>query len=573
MRKVITLLLCLLLLLPRSFAADFEITDDDTVEVNKEALLAALYEADISSIREAIDLGLITCVELTEYYLERIEAYNDTFQCFITLCDNALQVAEERDAELASGKAEGKLFGIPIVVKDNIDYEGYPTTNGLWSYNNYPASRSATIVQYLLDEGAVILGKTNMSAAAQDALCSINASGLQTFNAYNQNLSSGGSSGGSASAVSLNFAVVGLGTDTNSSLRYPSALNGCVTLRTTFGLLDRDGCTILNYSRDTPGAITRSVMDQAIMLDVMSGGTYAYAENLDANALSEMRIGVLSELAYPIDGSYNRKDSDLDDEIQAAFHNAVEELIDCGAEVVVVSMPEIFTEIASANSDYNYSRERLYDKMEALMEEYSVKALIFPTYLHSPHYVTYEYLQGKSIFDQPYICNCATLSPLTGAPELTLPIGQHTRGAAIGMEIFSLKNQEQLLLNIAYSYSERYDHRQAPDTAPSLHHGDQELTLEEFLEQYRRSLVEAEALKYEEVNTEPPTQTQTTPEVTVTEPPEEVEGQASKSKDYKLSEIIWYLVPMILLISGCAAAFIISSLKERARALGHNDDS
>lgn len=490
--KILLVLLCILLPSQVFAVGVEEIAECMPAGEESNALLAALYEADISSIREAIDLGMITCRELTEYYLERIEAYNDTFNCFITLCDNALEEAEKRDAALADGTAEGALFGVPVVVKDNIDYAGYPTTNGYGYYKAAP-SESAAIVQNLLDEGAVILGKTNMSAGAQDALCSVSEFGIETFNAYNSELASGGSSGGSAVAVSLNFCVAGLGTDTNVSLRYPSALNGCISLRPTVGLLDRSGCTILSYSRDTPGAITRTVKDQAIMLDGMTGGETNYTENLNAAVLEGMRIGVLWELSYPIAGSYDREESDLDEEILIAFDNAVSEFIACGAEVVVISMPDVFNYSAS-DSGSTYLREQLDAELESIFEENELSALIFPSYLHTPDYSVTEHTAPPDGY--AYICNCAKLSPIAGVPEITIPIGTHSRGAGIGMEILSLRNSEQLLLDIAYSYTEQYDHRQAPETTPSLYTVDQKLSLSDYIALYRQKQAQALALQH-----------------------------------------------------------------------------
>lgn len=492
MKKLIVLCLCFCLLVSSAASADFEITEDG-VTVDREALLAALFEADISSVREAIDLGLISCVELTAYFLERIEAYNETYHCFITLCDDALEVAAARDAQIAEGTAEGSLFGIPVVVKDNIDCEGWPTTNGE-GWPSGAASSNATVVQYLLDEGAVILGKTNMSTAAQDAMFSNSATGIHTYNAYNAALSPGGSSGGTASAVSLNFAVAGLGTDTNSSLRYPAALNGCVTLRTTVGMANREGIELLNASRDTVGAITRSVEDQAIMLDVLTDGAYEFVENLDGDALESARIGVLAELCYPV-SSTDRTEENLDEEVQAAFANALDELAACGAEIVEISVPEIFMMSLNADVGGSSARERFYEQIAQIMEEEDVCALIFPTYLHTPYYAKEEYLTSGTMIDQTYLSNCAVLSPLTGAPELTVQIGLHSRGAGIGMEIYSLRNNEQLLLNLAYAYTERYDHRAASEEAPTLHFGETERTLEAFLEEYHRSLLEAENLR------------------------------------------------------------------------------
>lgn len=550
MKKVLLLCLCFLFIFQAS-ALDIGIDENYNVVVDREAILSALMDADIVSMRKAIDLGLISCEELTSYYLERIEAYNETYQCFITLCDDALQIAQQRDASIADGTAKGSLFGIPIVVKDNLDYEGYVTSNGLYAGNKRKAEKSAAVVQYLVDEGAVILGKTNMSAAAQDALCSINASGLQTYNAYNPILASGGSSGGSAVAVSLNFAAAALGTDTNASLRYPSALNGCVTIRPTFDLISREGCTILNYSRDTVGAITRNVADQAIMLDVMTCGTNRYYENLNQNALQGMRIGVLTELSYPIEKSYNREDSDLDDEIQTAFDNAVEELKLCGAEVIPVSMPTIFSYISS-----NSTSTRLYGLLDEILQENSLSAIIYPTYLHTPHYTTNEYLKGKSIYDLPYICNCATLSPLTGAPEMTVQIGNHSLGAGIGMEIISLKNNEQVLLDITYSYTSQFDHRQIPASAPALHFGEQEVTLKQFLALYEQAKAQAASLQDTAEKSKEQFPSAPLPSIIT-----DVASDDHAENPFDYTSLLWIL---LLPISGCAATvwFIVRRKKQ-----------
>ena len=152
--------------------ADVEITQEilppaELTEAEKKALLSALYEADIATLREAIELRLITCRELTAYYLERIEAYNKTYNCFITMCDNALEIADQRDEAIAAGEAEGSLFGIPIVVKDNIDYEGYHTTNGYKKKDEQIATANAVIVNNMIAEGAIVLAKANMSKGAQ----------------------------------------------------------------------------------------------------------------------------------------------------------------------------------------------------------------------------------------------------------------------------------------------------------------------------------------------------------------------------------------------------------------------
>lgn len=547
MKKIWILLLCMVLAVQAAAAPQ-----DQTEGRDKEALLAGLYEADIATVRRAIDLRLISCTELTEYYLERIEKYNDTFHCFITICDNALEVARQRDWDLAAGRGRGKLFGIPIVVKDNIDCRGCPTTNGV-SMNAGPADSNAAIVQYLLDEGAVILGKTNMSAAAQDARRSVSAGGLETHNAYDPCLSPGGSSGGSAAAVSLNFAMAGLGTDTNVSLRYPSALNGCVSMRPTVGLVERDGCVILNRKRDTPGAITRSVRDQALMLDVITGGRNGYLEHLDPDAIRGMRIGVLAELSYPVPGGvYDRKEGKLDPEIRRAFDRAVEELKECGAEVVILSIPGIFRLKAAAGNGGTRACEKGYEKLQELMNENNVQILAYPAYLHSPHYIDREHLDGKNVRHQPYICNCSFVSPPTGAPEITVPIGTHSRGAGIGMELFAPRYEEQLLLNAACGYMDRFPHRKPPETAPELHREGKSLKL--ILEEYQKERDEKHAVKEKEIPAE--TVPETIPEVQETEEafqrPEELfpEPQPEETGPAGGPKISW--IPYAVLLAGVA---------------------
>lgn len=448
-------------------AAEPSLTDTD-----KKAVLAALYEADIASTREALELGLVSSEELTSYYLARISQYNGPHNCFITLCTNALDEARKRDEARANGAAAGALWGIPVVVKDNMNYAGWPTTNG-YAGKKAAEKTNAAVVDALLREGAVILGKTNMSTAAQDARASYSAAAGETKNAYAVYLSSGGSSGGTAVAVSLNFAMAGLGTDTNSSLRYPSSLNGCVTLRPTTGLLSNDGVVRLNRVRDTPGAITRTVADQAIMLDALTGGKNGYYENLNGEALAGLRIGVLQNLTYATSAETVRTAKNLDGEVRAAFSAAVEELRACGAEVVEVTMSRFFS-LSSATMSTNAAgpRTAFYNAYRAFLQKNALDAVIFPTYLSAPLYsgVTPDGKKWK-VSSQVYINNCKYLSPSAGVPEMTVPIGRHSRGAGIGMEIAGDKNTEQLLLDIAYSYTQRYDHRQVPDTAPDLYAG------------------------------------------------------------------------------------------------------
>lgn len=506
--KVLIVLLCVFLLCPLTSRALGATEAGFEIPFTKEALLSALYEADISTLRQAISLELVSCEELTAYYLDRVENYNEPYNCFITICDDALEVARQRDAQLAAGNAQGLLFGIPIVIKDNMDLAGYLTTSGHSKSESPTADSDAYVVSRLLEEGAVIIAKANMSTDAQDARISYSQAVGQTKNAYNTLLAAGGSSGGSAVATSLNFAAASLGTDTNSSLRIPAALNGCVSLRATTGLISMAGIDKLNSTRDVPGAITRSVYDLAIMMDVLTDSAYNYTENLNGDALDGLRIGILSELVQ-------EGHDDADQEVLAAFQSAVEELRQCGAEVITVSMPNLFAlSDPTFNSNKQSYKDALYEGFQDLLAEYGLDAVIYPTYSSTP------LRSGKdengvswSAWGQPFLNNCRTLSPSAGIPEVSVVIGYHSLGAGIGMEIAAPRNCEQLLLDIAYTYTSHYDHRQVPEGAPDAYVQSRAGSLSELIEAYLAAADAATA------PTTIPTEAPTVPTTQATEAP------------------------------------------------------
>ena len=556
MKKFIAIFIAILMV----FASLFTVSAEE-VTTDKNEILSALYEADISTIRQAIDLKIITCEELTAYYLERIEKYNEKYNCFITLCDDAIEVAKQRDLSLEKGENDGLLFGIPIVVKDNIDIKGLYTTNGHTLDKSTIAKSNATVVNYLLEQGAVIIGKTNMSTDAQDARISYSEIKGQTKNAYNTLLAAGGSSGGTAVSVSLNFAVAGLGTDTNSSLRIPAVLNGCVSLRSTFDLIDRTGCTTLNSTRDVAGAITRTVYDQAIMMDVLTNGQYNYTENLDKNALDGLKIGILKELSYAttsatITGTDEEKnaiatkfdvsartDKHIDDEVSATFENAVKELESCGAEIITVSMPKLWNLAYNTfASGHKSNKQALYDEFERIVNENGLDAVIFPSYLSTPlKSGTDENGKYWNAWSQVFLNNCRAISPSASLPEISIPIGYHSTGAGIGLEIAGLKNSEQLLLNIAYSYTEKYDHRNVPTGAPDLYADYSGDTLGQIIDNY---ILSANAKPEDENTTE-----------------KQTEQNSENNNDKSSSK----LVPVIIGVGFIGAGLFLNILAKRKR--------
>ena len=545
MKRLFAVLLCFVLLLsavPLRPVAE----QNDLPEIKQEAVLAAIYEADIASLRQALEEGLITSEALTRYYLDRIAKYDEPYNCFITICDDAIDVAKQRDAAMASGEGKGQLFGIPVVIKDNMDLTGYHTTNGREKSSKQIAKSDADVVAYLLAEGAVIIAKANMSTDAQNALRSYSQAVGETKNAYNRYLAAGGSSGGSAVSVSLNFAAASLGTDTNSSLRIPAALAGCVSLRPTFGKLSVSGIKKLNSTRDVPGAITRSVEDQAILLDVLTQGQYGYAEKLDANALNGMRIGVLKQLSYATTKTGIRSDKNIDDEVAAAFENAISELKVCGAEVIEVSWPALFTlSDKTFSSNKASAKTQLYNAFLELLEKENISAVIYPTYLSTPLRSGRDE-NGKywNVYDQTNINNCRTLAPSAGIPEISVPIGVHTAGAGIGMEIAAAKDCEQLLLNIAYSYTSQFNHRQVPTGAPN-----------DYAAAYEGSV--AEIVEKLNAPPEPPVETESPSVPTVTE--QETEKEEQKEKP----DVLFYWLLGLLAVLVVTTVILLLWLRKR----------
>lgn len=564
MKRALSLILAILL----CFSSVIFISAENTT-VSKDQILASLYDADIPEIREAIDSKKVTCEELTRYYLYRIQKYDNKFNCFISICSDALDVAKERDKELAAGKNSGLLFGVPVVIKDNMDLAGYYTTNGHKTDGLTIADSNADVVNYLLREGAVIIAKTNMSTDAQDARVSTSEIVGETQNAYNALLASGGSSGGTAVAVSLNFAAAGLGTDTNSSLRIPAVLNGCVSLRSTFGLISTDGIIQLNGSRDIAGAITRTVYDQAVMMDVLTQGEYNYTKNLNKNALKGAKIGILSELTYPITNlsEYDKttlrsqtwselndraKASNYDKEVLTAFENAVKELEACGAEVVTISMPNLFNlSDKTFNSSQTSLKKALYEDFKKVISKSGVDAVIFPTYSSTPLKSGADE-NGKywNAWSQVFINNCRTLSPSASIPEMSVLIGQHSSGAGIGMEIASLKNSEQLLLDLAYSYTQSYDHRVTPKSVPHINGSlTAELTLEFFEKQDIKNVAATVTEpSSSETTTESTTTTTTTTTSTTATTTETTTNSVENNTDKPENKLVKIVVPVSIAV-------------------------
>lgn len=317
--------------------------------------LAAWYpveEITIAGVQSAYLHHEVSAQEVTQAYLARIAAYDKDgpyINSVISLNPKALEEAAALDAQLAAtGKLAGPLHGVPVLLKDCIDAVGMPCTAGFQGWKNYVPPTDAPLVAKIKAAGGIILGKVSLSEFTNGGGDNIN-SVLPGFcrNPYNTAYATGGSSGGTGASIAANFALVGIGTDTGGSVRMPSAHNALVGLRPTVGLVSRTGMIPNSSLRDTPGPMTRTTADLAILLDAIVGPDAAdaatkraeghiaptYTAGLKRDALKGARLGVLRQV-------FTAKTTDP--RIIANFEKTIAELKACGAEIVdPFEVPEI----------------------------------------------------------------------------------------------------------------------------------------------------------------------------------------------------------------------------------------
>lgn len=230
-----------------------------------------LQEATIADINLAFDSNALTSKELTQLYLNRIDAYDSSgpsINAVRTLNPRALKVAARLDRERRLEGPRSPLHGIPILLKDNFDTFDLPTTGGSEALAGSIPPNDAFVVKKLREAGAIILGKAEMDEFAISG-SGYSSLGGQTLNPYQLNRQSGGSSGGPGAAIAANFATVGTGSDTGGSIRTPSSFQGLVGVRPTRGLISLDGIIPFTLSRDMIGPMARTVTDAAITLGAM----------------------------------------------------------------------------------------------------------------------------------------------------------------------------------------------------------------------------------------------------------------------------------------------------------------
>ncbi|BHH85478.1 Asp-tRNA(Asn)/Glu-tRNA(Gln) amidotransferase subunit GatA [Desulforhopalus sp. 52FAK] len=320
-----------------------------------------LYELTISQALEKMAAGELTSVELTQSYLDRIEAVDDKVSAYITVDrQGALAQAKQADENRSQGKI-GKLCGIPVSLKDLLCVKDVKMTCGSKMLENFVPPYDATVVKNIREAGGVILGKVSMDEFAMGSTSETCSFGVPQ-NPCKKGYVAGGSSGGSAAAVAAYECGISLGSDTGGSIRQPASLCGVVGMKPTYGRVSRFGLTAFASSLDQIGPLSRSVEDCARVMDVISGHDPMDSTSVDrevpeytaalVSGLAGMKIGVPKE--YFTEG--------LDGEVEAVIKNAISVLEKQGAEIVEVSLPRTeycvatYYLIASSEASSNLAR-------------------------------------------------------------------------------------------------------------------------------------------------------------------------------------------------------------------------
>ena len=299
--------------------------------------LITMTAAELSA---AMAAGEVSAADVTEAHLDRIAAVDDQVKAFLHVAaDDARARAREVDARRKAGEPLGPLAGVPVAVKDLFTTVGMPTTCGSKILEGWRPPYESTITQRLRNAGAILIGKTNMDEFAMGSSTENSGYG-PSHNPWDLAKVPGGSSGGSAAAVAAHMAPLALGTDTGGSIRQPAAVCGIVGTKPTYGGSSRYGVVAFASSLDTPGPFGRTVLDTALLHEVMSGHDPMDSTSIDAPVppvveaarhgdVAGLRIGVVTEFAG--DG--------YQPGVMARFTEAVELLESLGAKVTEISCP------------------------------------------------------------------------------------------------------------------------------------------------------------------------------------------------------------------------------------------
>lgn len=466
-----------------------------------------LIDASIASVHQAMQDHQLTCVELVNDYLTRIKTYDldlsrgAPINAFVNINPSVLEEAQALDKTYTeTGEFIGPLHCIPVIIKDNIDMIESPSSSGSLSLLGSQPVKDAVLVTQLRHAGAIILGHGTMDEFAS-GMSGISSRSGRVGNTYDPTQNPGGSSSGVATAVSANFAMVGIGTDNSGSVRIPAAFNGVYGLRPSTGLISQSGIFPRGNLDGVAGPIARNVEDLATVLSVISINPTSYNSFLNANALVGKRIGIVTEAAkinpFPPQNS----------ESNTLYQNSFKRLQSLGATLVNVNLPNF-----DNNRDNNMAGE--VDNINAYLASFpstrqnfmdicsSERSIIFTSISNCKQHIQKtgypdgkSYQQAIALFqkNRNYVENVMTINhldalviPLTtsgyasydvnnvntsrialssnsGLPALTFIAGYNHAGMPVSLELIGKMNNEGELMGMVYAYAQKMGTRPLPD--------------------------------------------------------------------------------------------------------------
>ena len=481
----------------------------------------SLEELTISQIHEAYKNGDYTAEDLVRAYIYRIEENDSAINSISEINPVAIGRARALDAEFAATGNLRPLHGIPVIVKDNINTIGLPTSAGALALKDFYPETDAFIIQKLEEAGAIVLAKSNMAEWAFSPMHSESSTKGITRNPYNLDHVPAGSSGGTGAAVAANFGTLGIGTDTGNSIRGPSSHNALVGFRTSLGLISREGIVPLYLRNDVVGPMCRTVEDATRMLDIMAGKDpkdpitnfsegkipESYMDFLDKNGLQGARIGVFRTLS----------ENKVHPEISDLFNQALKDMAGLGAVIVDSVEVENFQELRQNQwcADFRKDLEEFlaeYVKRDTLSRLEDVVRIgtksdfartrieMFITNLGRGQNsevpcgdaftdvkrVAFREAIEKTMdslnldvlvypsWNQPAATianfqeeykgdNSQIIAPHTGQPAFTVPMGFLSGNLPAGIQFLGRVFDEKTLVKLTYAYEQGTKHRKAPN--------------------------------------------------------------------------------------------------------------
>lgn len=473
----------------------------------------SLTALTIHEAREKLRKKEITSKELTQAYLDRIQNLDEKIGSYLHIAaDKAVTQAEESDLRLSKGETTSILEGIPLGPKDIYLTKGIPTTCASHILEGYNPPYNGTVIEKCLEQGAIILGKTNLDEFAMGS-SNENSYYKVCKNPWDLERVPGGSSGGSAAAVAADLCAASLGTDTGGSIRQPASFCGVVGLKPTYGRVSRYGVIAFASSLDQMGPLTKDVEDAALMMNVMAGHDPKDSTSINTEvpdytqslkqSIKGLKVGIPKE--YFIEG--------LDPEVDAAIKKAIDQFKDLGADVQEVSLPNtdyataVYYILAPAEASSNLARydgvrfghraeakdlNELYEKTKTEGFGMEVKRrIMLGTYVLSAGYYDAYYIKAQkartvirqdflNAFEKVdilltptspttafkvgekssdplsmYLSDIFTISiNLAGLPGLSLPCGFDSKGLPIGLQMIGKAFDESTLIKAGHAYEQ-----------------------------------------------------------------------------------------------------------------------